>query len=489
MNRGKHSLKYGRGLVGVLGAVTALTLLVSPPVHAQRVVPLTSESGEEMMPELAGAPAPEFINVALHKAHLITLSEPIRDVIVAYPDIADVIVKTPRQIYLLGQNTGETNTFFVGLNGNVVRHIVVEVEADLVAARQALADLMPDANISLRNVNSNVVMSGTVRSAVESVNAFDVVSRFVEYEDDDGELRVINMLRITEDQQVLLQVRVGEIQRSTLKTLGFDTGYRELFDNGTKGIVGVAAGAANVTNSIATGTFLLNEFGLGLADFSTLEQQGLVKTLAEPVLTAISGETATFLAGGEFPVPSGISQSGSLAFEFKPFGVSLGFTPVVLSGGQISLRVGVEVSATTTVNQITINTGTQSATIPGINVRRTESTVTVPSGGTVMIAGLVSNAELNTLSGVPGIMNLPVIGALFRSHSFQKNETQLVVLITAFRVRSIDSRGLPSLPTDGFVTAGDADIYLYGRLHKRYGDIDELVEPPSVYGPIGYLME
>ena len=211
MNRGKHSLKYGRGLVGVLGAVTALTLLVSPPVHAQRVVPLTSESGEEMMPELAGAPAPEFINVALHKVHLITLSEPIRDVIVAYPDIADVIVKTPRQIYLLGQNTGETNMFFVGLNGNVVRHIVVEVEADLVAARQALADLMPDANISLRNVNSNVVMSGTVRSAVESVNAFDVVSRFVEYEDDDGELRVINMLRITEDQQVLLQVRVGEI--------------------------------------------------------------------------------------------------------------------------------------------------------------------------------------------------------------------------------------------------------------------------------------
>lgn len=486
MNRGKHSLRYGRGLTVVLGAVTALTLLTAS-VQAQRVVPLTSESGEDMMPELAGAPAPELINLALDKAHLITLSEPVRDVVVASPGIADVIVKTPRQIYLVSRGTGQTNMFFVGLNGDVIRHIVVHVMADLDAARTALKNLMPNANILLHNVHRNVVMSGTVRSAVESVDAFNIVSRFVEYDDDQGEERVINMVRVTEDQQVLLQVRIGEIQRSTLKTLGFDSSFRQTFDNGTKGLTAALGGgaAAAVANVAASGTFMLNEFGLGLADFNTLEQQGLVKTLAEPVLTAISGETATFLAGGEFPVPSGVSQNGQLSFSFQPFGVSLGFTPVVLSGGQISLRVGVEISSTTTDNQIIIN-NTQ---IPGLNVRRTESTVTVSSGGTLMIAGLVQNDELNSFNGVPGLMNLPVIGALFRSHSFQQSKTELVVLVSAFRVGPIDSRDGPSLPTDGFVPASAADIYLYGRLHKRYTDSDKLGELPSVYGPIGYIME
>jgi pilus assembly protein CpaC len=473
---------------GVLGATVALAMIATS-AQAQRVVPLTSEMSDEMMADLAAAPAAEIISVALNKAQIITLSEPIRDVIVASPDIADVIVKTPRQVYVVSRGTGQTNMFFVGLNGNVVRHVVVHVMADLEAAHKALNELLPGSNITLHSVNRNVVMSGTVRSAAESVNALSLVSRFVEFEGDDGEDSVINMLRVTEDQQVLLQVRVGEISRNTLKTLGFDTDFTKTFQSGSKGLIGEVLGAGAVAESIASGTFLINEFGLGTADFEALERQGLVKTLAEPVLTAISGETATFLAGGEFPTPSGIDRNGNLSFEFKPFGVSLGFTPVVLSGGQISLRVGVEVSATTSENSITVGQGGSQTEIPGLNVRRTESTVTVPSGGTLMIAGMVQNDELNSISGLPGAMSLPIIGALFRSQRYQSRQTELVVLVTAHRVKSMGPQQMAALPTDGFVTASEADIYLYGRLHKRYNGQGSIGDLPSIYGPFGYIME
>jgi pilus assembly protein CpaC len=236
---------------------------------------------------------------------------------------------------------------------------------------------------------------------------------------------------------------------------------------------------------IATGSILIDELGFGTVDFGTLERQGLAKTLAEPVLTAISGETANFLAGGEFPVPTAIGLAGEVTFTFREFGVVLSFTPVVLSENQISLRVAVEVSRISDEISVTI-LGT---TIPGFTTRRAETTVTLPSGGNVMIAGLLQSDEINAIDGVPGFKDLPILGALFRSTEFRRNETELVVLVSPYSVGSVDNRRRMSLPTDGFVPASEIDLYLFGQLHKRYTDREKLEEVPSIFGPIGYTME
>lgn len=484
MNRRTPNLEATRSFAAAVTTVLAL-LLIAAPAAAQRVVPLSSDDASDMALDVEAAPAAESMSLALNKAKLVVLPVPIRDVIIANPAITDVVVKTPRQVYLVGQGTGETSVFFVGLDNNVVKHLVVEVEANLAEARQALSELLPDADIKLRNTNGNVIMTGAVRSAQDVADAFAIVSRYVEFDDDGGEERVINMLRVTEDQQVMLKVRVGEIQRSTTKALGFDTGFNRAFDGGENGINFSVLGAAGVANSIATGGAVINDFGFSSTTFSTLERRGLLKTLAEPVLTAISGETASFLAGGEFPTPSSVDTNGQLSFEFRPFGVVLAFAPVVISRNQISLDIGIEVSEVTNENSVTIG-GT---TIPGLNVRRTESTVTVPSGGSLMISGLLQNNELNQIDGLPGLMNLPVLGALFRSQSYQRDETELIVIVSAYTVRSVEPATALSMPTDGFVTASEVDMYLYGRLHKQYSSKDNLSDLPSVFGPFGYIMK
>ena len=466
--------RFGRPWRTAAVAVAAVMSLC-PAAQAQRVVPLTAD----MELEAAPAPVAETLLLSIGKAQLVSLAEPVRDVVIANPAIADVIVKTASQVYLVAQEIGETNVFFVNEDGEVVRHIVVRVEIDLVAAREALGALLPDSAITLRSVNGNIVMSGAVRASKEALDAADLVARFAG-EGDEGAERVVNMLRVTEDQQVLLQIRVAEMQRSVLKTLGFDTPIsRGDLDFDFAGLAG--AGEAIAAGSILFGS---NDLGLSTISFNTLESQGLAKTLAEPVLTAISGETANFVAGGEFPVPTQASQ-GVVAFTFREFGVVSSFTPVVLSANEISLRVAVEVSAISDFIDATDN----SPQIPIFDTRRAETTVTLPSGGSVMIAGLMRADILTDIDGAPWLMNVPILGALFRSHRFQRDETELVMTITPYRVGSADNRRPLGLPTDGFVPSSDMDLFLFGHLVKQYSSTDRLNALPAVYGPIGYVME
>jgi len=476
-----------RGLAMTMRAVliaAAGLLVAAGPSMAQRVVPLT----EDMDMASKSAPAAEVLTIPLGKAQRIDLPQPVRDVVVAKPDVADVIVKTPDQIYLVGQSIGETNIFFVSQDGSVVKHLEVTVDVDLDAARAALKALMPDSNITLRDMNGSVVMSGSVRSAKDSVDAGNLVSRYYDQGGGEGQKHVINMLRVTEDQQVLLKVRVAEMQRSTLKTLGFNTDFGRSI--GSQSFNAVANGASDVVNSIASGSILIDELGFRGVSFSTLEQQGLVKTLAEPVLTAISGETANFLAGGELPVPSGVDRNGNLSFSFRDFGVSLSFTPVVLSDKQVSLRVNVEVSRRSADNSLTLSlAGGGSVTIDGYSTRRADSTVTLPSGGNLMIAGLLQSDDIGTVKGVPGLKDLPILGALFRSTSFQHSDTELVILVSPYRVASTDARRPLGLPTDGYVSPNDMDLYLLGRLHKQYSGKEQLDTLPSVFGPFGYVIQ
>lgn len=455
------------------------------------------------------------LEMAVGRTMAVPLNAPITDVIVANPSVVDVLVRGPRQVYVLGRGPGATNVFFIGRNGEVVLNAEILVSADLTAAKTVLSRLLPEANIDLRAVGQSVVMSGTVHSARDAADAQAVVEQFLGTgmpgglaateraasgagaEGDTaqafqtaagagggapaGNVRVINALRIIGDQQVLLQVKVAEVQRTTLKALSVN-----VLSNNVASNLPFPAGEPFVR--AVTGA--MNAVGVDNMAFDVLERQGLIKVLAEPNLTAISGETANFLAGGLLPVPSDVDDEGNVRVTFREFGVSLSFTPVVLANNQLSLRIATEVSRVSDENALPFvirGTGREVA-IKGLSVRRADSTVTLPSGGSLMIAGMLQNDEINSFSGVPGLMDLPIIGALFRSHEFRSQRTELVVVVQAFRVRPIEfAKGL-ALPTDGFVPASDLDIYLLGRLHARYGGAVR-GEALTIAGPMGYIME
>jgi pilus assembly protein CpaC len=388
-------------------------------------------------------------------------------------DVVD-INKRPTEVYLVAKAIGETNVFFIGADGNVMLHVEAVVQIALEGAKAALAAIFPDGGIHLNSVNKSIVISGTAGSAQESANAASVVRAFVQ-----SDTEVINTLRIIGDQQVLLKVRIAEIQRTVVKTLGSD-----LTIGSTNNFFAATAGAFAGPAAKGFGVVFAKLAGVGLKDatISALESRGLAKTLAEPALVAISGETANFLAGGEFPVPVDRDKDTDIVtIVFKKFGVSLSFTPVVLSKSQINLRINTEVSR--------IDPSQKVGDIQGLSVRRADSTVSLTSGGSLMIAGLLQNDEFNDIEGLPWFKDIPVLGALFSSKGFQNNQTELVIMVTAYIVRPTQPGTELAAPTDGFVPASDFDFYLMGQLYKRYAKQARPETVPMVQGPVGYLME
>lgn len=461
---------------------------------------------------------PEPVDIAVGNTVPIDLPAPVSNIVIARPDVADVVVHGPRRAYLMGLEPGVTDVFFTDAQGTVIHSARVLVSPNLDAATEVLRRLLPQARFDLRAVGDGVLLSGFVRSAQEAADAQKLLERFLG--DDDGK-RVINALNIEGEQQVLLQVTIAEVQRNTLRRLGVNTeigsrstehsilnadewrlgaGETMMRNNVMPNLLGDVIGN-NVLGLINPGAWT----GIDRIHYSTLERQGLIKVLAEPTLTAISGETANFLAGGEYPTPAGLDQNGNLIIEFREFGVSLSFTPVVLAEDRLSLRIATEVSRIADEFNIPIAAAGGTIRVQGLSVRRAQSTVMLPSGGSLMIAGLLQNDEFNSFEGVPGLMDLPIIGPLFRSHNFQTNRSELVVMVRAFKVRPIETEQRLSLPTDGFVPASDFDIYMLGRLHARYGGsaedtadgtpetgrvlINQGEFPPVPAGPLGYIMQ
>jgi pilus assembly protein CpaC len=347
----------------------------------------------------------------------------------------------------------------------------------VVSVKDTIGKLLPDTSIDVTAVNSDLFLTGTVRSADIAENASQIATRFVQ-----GEANVVNLLTIIEDQQVLLQVRVAEISRSVLKELGFD-----LNATLTSGDFATTFGTASTLTSTPFLNNLLS-FTPNAGDqltmvINALEQNGLIKTLAEPNLTTISGEPATFLAGGEFPIPQS-ADNGQIAISLEPFGVALNFTPVVLNSGRISLRIFTEVSALSTDGAIRL----QDIQVPSLTVRRAETTVELPTGGSLVIAGLLQDNMTSTLAGVPGLQNLPILGPFFRSHSQDRTETELIVAVTAFLVHPVERQEV-ALPTDGITAPSDYEFYFVGRLQGMYAKEAEGLKTAELKGPIGYIVE
>src|SRR3954468_14960125 len=373
----------GCRLAPAMPLIVALALGNGPAAPQSGSIPVSEQTTSDRTVELTTT-----------KAMNIDLPRDARDVLIADPLVADVVIKSPRRAYVIGLKAGDTNALFLDEEGNRILQLDIRVEKDLTALRKSLSDLLPGTELSVRSVNGDIVLSGEVRSAEAAENARLIARRFVG--EDAG---VINMVSITRPEQVLLQVRVTEMRRTVARRLGVsligrDSGFS--FNSGSQGsnLFSDLFGAAVISGSI--GNYSSIQVLL-----EALEEDGYIKTLAEPNLTAMSGETANFLAGGEFPVPVARDNNGQITLEFKPFGVGLKFTPVVLESGRISLRVSTEVSALSDEGAFEL----ADIRVPALTVRRAETTVEIPSGGSLVLGGLLRNDAANNVRGLPGLAN------------------------------------------------------------------------------------
>lgn len=430
----------------------------------------------------------------LNKAAIVELPHAAADVLVSQPTVVDAVVRSPRRVYLLGLTIGQTNAFFFDSRGRQILNLEIQVERDVDALTDVMRRVMPDSRIEVEAINDNLILRGSVQTATEASNARLLATRFV----DGDETKVINMLTIRDRDQVMLKVRIVEMQRQLLKQLGVETSGTVRLSNASFNFA--AANAISNTGGVAlegsrTGSGNLEDLDASLQAF---ESTGLVRVLAEPNLTALSGESARFLAGGEFPVPVG-QDDGVITIEFKEFGVGLGFTPLVLSKGRINLKVATEVSEITTENsffipgQTTFDEDgnpitTAGLSIPGLAVRRANTVVELPSGGSLMMAGLLQEDLRANIDGVPGVKDVPILGQLFRSRNYTNNETELVVLVTPYLVDPTHENNLTD-PSEGFVPASDAQTVLLGKMIATYGLAGTGVQEASLQGPLGFILD
>lgn len=441
-------------------------------------------------------PTSKRMYINLDKATIIDLPVDASDVLVANPEIVDAVIKTSKQTYLLGKTVGQTNVFFFNGAGEQLLNLEVCVERDLKPLMSAYRKFMPDARISVQAMKDNIILSGSVPSAVQADKARDMAERFVGEDE-----RVVNMLSIDSGEQVMLKVKIVEMQRAVAKQFGIDV---SVINNDGDSLFNLfTENTFSVGNGVLSGTQLFYQDSDG-ADrtqgiLRALERTGIIKTLAEPNLTAITGESAEFLAGGEFPVPVGRDRDGNITIEFKPFGVGLSFTPVVLGEGRISMKISTEVSELTSENSITASGGTiiddqgnvitiDGLTIPALTVRRAETTVELPSGGSMVMAGLLKEETKRTLEGLPGIKDVPVLGALARSNDFRNNQSELVVIVTPYLVGPVNKDQLTT-PLEGFAEASDADAILMGRLNAVYGRKEQPLGNRQLQGPVGFIVK
>lgn len=412
----------------------AMALAAIAVVLVTPVAKAMAEKGELSSIDLKGEPV---VDIMLGKAEMLSLKGNVSDVLVANPNIVDVMAVKSNQLYLVGNALGDTNIMILDEEGNVLRKVNVHVQMDTKKLEDMIAELYPDEHVKIRALTDQLVLTGNVSTPAVANSIANLAGEYA------GEIQnlslpvdqiVTNMLTVSGEQQVMLKVKIIEASRNALKDLGIET---ELTDSGIGAVGATVAAAAGLglTAPAQLGVLALNYDSGSFGPLSflarALEEEGIVNTLAQPNLTAISGEQAGFLAGGEVPIPTELDRNGNLVYEFRPFGVSLNFRPTVMSANRISMELTTEVSSASYDENLQL----QGVTVPTFNVRRADTTVELPSGGTLMIAGLLQSDTVSSLTSIPGVNKVPVVGDLLKSDSFQRNETELVVMITPYLVR------------------------------------------------------
>jgi pilus assembly protein CpaC len=464
-------------------AATAMVLnpVLVPAVAADRPVPPLAAGGQMNA---------QFLALGVGKSIVVDLPRDIKDVLVADPKIANAVVRSAQRAYIIGAAVGQTNIVFFDAAGQQISAYDIAVKRDLNGARAALKQILPNSEIQIEGLGDSVILTGTAATPIEAQQAGDLAARLA-----GGADKVVNSITVRGRDQVMLKVTVAEVARSIIKQLGIDLSgqlnYGTAVVNFNNSNPFTATGQPLVgTNAITTsfgGTPSVS------ATLRAMESAGVTRTLAEPNLTAISGESATFIAGGEFPIPTGVTcqttAAGSVgqcapSIAFKKFGISLNFTPVVLTGGRISLRVMTEVSEVSNDNSITV-TG---ITVPSVKTRRAETTLEIPSGGSMAMAGLIQDQTKQAINGLPGLSQLPVLGTLFRSRDFQDNKTELMVIVTPYVVRAVAQKDL-SRPDDGFASASDPQSDLLGSINRIYGAPGRNEPSQNYRGTYGFITD
>jgi len=477
------------------------------------------------------------LDLAANKSVIVDLDRPAADVIITNPEIADATVQTAKRIIFRGVEAGQTNAFIFDGHGRPLLNLEITVAADTTSLNEVIKRYVPEARVNVEGVNDTIVVSGVVDNLMQS----DQVMRLVNAYLPEGDITPINMLTIRAKDQVMMEVRIVEMQRSVIKQLGINLGgavntgnleglteaplfadvagdgidaaintgetviasttpFQSMFgitSSNTFGIQGAALGGLGGNYNFVNQVGDIEQSRVGI-DFDALERVGVVKTLAEPNIMAVSGESANFLAGGEFPVPVASDEDG-ITVEFKPYGVGLAFTPMVLSEGRISLKISTEISELSNqgafqgVSGVTVGPDGQLINVPGLTipalvVRRAESVVELPSGGSTMLAGLIQSRSRQTLDQLPGLKKLPILGALFQSRDFENQETEMVVIVTPYLVEPGKKDEFVT-PADGFVNASDPKTIFFGKLNAQYADAGKGLSKENYSAPVGFIEE
>lgn len=521
----KTKKAFGATLAAVVGLAALFAGIM--PVTTARATDINGKQGTIgahqsllRISEDAKFPIRQSTRVGLGKSVLIEFPRDVRDVLVSNPQVMDAVVLSSNRVFLLARRIGEANAFFFGADGEQLATFELYVERETGGLEELLNRIIPGSRIRVEMLNQSVILTGSVRNPADSVRASNIAKQFVsvEYETKssqqaegaaiksakaEADQAVINLLQVEGEEQVMLRVMVAEVQRSVMKQFGINIGAAINAGNFTttlltenalpltaaaglgtlpipgittksddKSICGVPGMMCNYNSSQVGGDVYGNSGMSGgwsngkqgvTHAIRALERDGLIRTLAEPNLTAISGETAKFLAGGEYPIPV-VDSMGSLSVTYKEFGVGVAFTPTVMSEGRISLKIETEVSELTNSGAVTLS----SISIPALKKRTAKSTVELPSGGSLAMAGLLSNDVRQNIDGFPGLKDLPVLGTLFRSRDFIKEETELVVIVTPYLVRPTARQNLAK-PIDGLAPATDRKANFLGHLNAIYG--------------------
>jgi pilus assembly protein CpaC len=475
---------------GVRGLVLAALVLAPGPAGAVEdggLSPpqITIGAGEQGVARRMG--------LSIGRSVIVDLPRDAKEVFVANPKVANAVVRSTRKIFVIGIENGATSIFVLDAEGRQIATLEINVGRDLNVLRQTLRTSLPNAQIEVKPAGDSIVLTGSVASASDAQQAADIANAFVGVSGAVAGARggVINSITIKGKEQVMLRVTVIEVSRNVLKQFGIkvDGGWNGLKLK-TEQAFPLSPQTQALGNSLSGG---LSAGGFSLeATLNAFERAGVSRVLAEPTLVAVSGESATFTAGGEIPIPSGSScergitgvRDCTLGVEFKPYGVNLSFTPIVLSENRISMRVATEVTEVDQENLVRV----EAVNVPGMKVRKTTTTVELPSGASMMTAGLLSQQSGQAISGTPGLMNLPILGALFRSRDYQRRETELMILVTPYIAKAMEAREI-ARPDDGFVDSYDGQALLLGRLNKLYGVVGAGKAAPAYRGRFGFITD
>ncbi|MEI9420458.1 type II and III secretion system protein family protein [Mesorhizobium sp. Cs1299R1N1] len=470
--------------------------------------------------QVSATTATQRVKLGLNKSVVIDLPSDAYDILVANPSVADAVTRTARRIYLFGKAVGETNIFVFGPNGEQIASLDLAIERDVAGLEDYIRRFIPTSAVKVELLNDNVVLTGTVDTPLDAKRAEQLANMFVsggeattgqysqtaaggsaqsgvDINNPDQERRtsqIVNLLQIIGDDQVTLKVTVAEVSRSVMKQLGVNM-------VGSGGSNGISYGA--LSDPFTGLGKPLSNAGLSIgssalqAYINAMEQSGVMKTLAEPTLTAVSGEKATFKVGGEYNMVTSVSanvsqdnQTGlkNYSVDKIEYGIGLEFQPVVLSPGRISLKVRTSVSEPTTEGSVSASTDNRSIGMNALSLRKrlADTTVELPSGGSMMIAGLVRDDVRQAVNGLPGLTKIPVLGALFRSRDFVRNETELVIIITPYLVKPVARNDLAK-PDDNFNPPGDGAGMFLGRVNRVYGTMQTDRPNGRYHGVVGFI--